>query len=421
MATPTVLLAIILALVLGTLAGFFWGRAGSGSTDALREKNAQLTADLAAAQRAETLLSERVRELQARAEADEDVLLALAPVKTQLATMEKSVRTMETQRAQQYGGLAQALNETNKTSHQLREVTGLLSSALRSTSARGSWGEAQLRRVVEAAGMLRHVTFSEQSTTVATDSRGQERQIRPDMVVHLPGGKTVVLDAKAPLSSYLDAQEAEGPVQAELLGRHAKAVRAHLDALASKQYWAGFGASPELVLCFIPVESALSAALTADAKLLDYAAAKNVALVSPVSLLAALKAISFSWRQDALTDNARELFNLSQQLYERLGTAGSHLAGMGKSLARTVDSYNALVGSLETRVFVTARKMTALSGVQDATGHLSPTPSEASLKPLTAPEFMTSLPQYHAESTQRKENIGPEPYDSWTDEPLFDE
>lgn len=419
MAIPTVLLAVLLALVLGALAGYFWGHSGNGSLHALRQKNTQLTADLAAAQRAETLLTERVRELQTRSEADEDVLLALAPVKTQLASMEKSVRIMETQRAQQYGGLAQALNEANKTNHQLREVTGVLSSALRSTSARGSWGEAQLRRVVEAAGMIRHVSFSEQSTTVATDSRGLERQVRPDMVVHLPGNKTVVLDAKAPLSSYLEAQAAEGPVQAELLSRHAQAVRAHVDALASKQYWAGFEASPELVLCFIPVESALSAALTADASLLDYAAAKNVALVSPVSLLAALKAISFSWRQDALTDNARELFDLSQQLYQRLGTVGSHLAGMGKSLQRSVESYNALVGSLETRVFVTARKMTALSGVQDTAGHLSPTPSEASTQALTAPEFLGTLPQdvsgtIPLEDAQRKAS------DSWTDQPLFE-
>lgn len=388
MATPTVLLSVLLALLLGGLAGFLWGRAGSGSTNALKEKNAQLTADLAAAQRAETLLTDRVAELTARAEEDDDVLLALAPLKTQLATMEKSVRTMETQRAQQYGGLAEALAESNRTGAQLRETTSALAGALRSSSARGTWGEAQLRRVVEAAGMTRHVDFTEQATATATDARGADRTVRPDMVVHLPGGKAIVCDAKAPLASYLAAQETEDAgEQAGLLAQHARALRSHVDALTAKNYWAGFESSPELVLCFVPAESALSAALTADSGLLDYASAKNVALVSPVSLLAALKAVSFSWRQDALTDNARELFTLATQLYDRLGTAGNHLAGMGRTLTRTVDSYNALVGSLETRVFVTARKMTALSGQGAAPDSLSPAPLDATVKPLTAPEF----------------------------------
>ncbi|ORC24482.1 hypothetical protein A7979_09380 [Rothia nasimurium] len=388
MATPTVLLSVLLALLLGGLAGFLWGRAGSGSTDALKEKNAQLTADLAAAQRAETLLTDRIAELTARAEEDDDVLLALAPLKTQLATMEKSVRTMETQRAQQYGGLAEALAESNRTGAQLRETTSALAGALRSSSARGTWGEAQLRRVVEAAGMTRHVDFTEQATATATDARGADRTVRPDMVVHLPGGKAIVCDAKAPLASYLAAQETEDAgEQAGLLAQHARALRSHVDALTAKNYWAGFESSPELVLCFVPAESALSAALTADSGLLDYASAKNVALVSPVSLLAALKAVSFSWRQDALTDNARELFTLANQLYERLGTSGNHLAGMGRTLTRTVDSYNALVGSLETRVFVTARKMTALSGQGAAPDSLSPTPLDTTVKPLTAPEF----------------------------------
>lgn len=388
MATSTALLAVLLALVLGAVAGYLWGRASSGSVDSLKEKNARLTADLAAAQRAEALLTDRVQELTVKAEEDEDVLLALAPLKTQLATMEKSVRTMETQRAQQYGGLAEALAETNRTGAQLREATGALAGALRSSSARGTWGEAQLRRIVEAAGMARHIDYLEQATATSTDAKGQDRLIRPDMVINLPGEKTIICDAKAPLAAYLRAQEAEdSDDQKTYLAQHARALRAHVDALTSKNYWAGFHSSPELVLCFVPSESALSAALTADPALLDYAATKNVALVSPVSLLAALKAISFSWRQDALTDNARELFTLATQLYDRLGTAGTHLQGMGRALSRSVDSYNALVGSLETRVFVTARKMTALSGHTTPPEAFSPPAVDSTVKPLTAPEF----------------------------------
>ncbi|WP_421083144.1 DNA recombination protein RmuC [Rothia nasimurium] len=388
MATSTVLLAVLLALILGALAGYLWGRAGSGSVDSLKEKNSRLTADLAAAQRAEALLSERVRELTVKAEEDEDVLLALAPLKAQLATMEKSVRTMETQRAQQYGGLAEALAETNRTGAQLREATGALAGALRSSSARGTWGEAQLRRIVEAAGMTRHIDYTEQTTAQATAANGTDRVIRPDMVINLPGEKTIICDAKAPLAAYLTAQEADTPQkQKSFLTQHARALRTHIDALASKNYWSGFHTSPELVLCFIPSESALSAALTADPTLLDYAAAKNIALVSPTSLLAALKAISFSWRQDALTDNARELFTLATQLYDRLGTAGTHLNGMGRALTRAIDSYNGLVGSLETRVFVTARKMRSLSGQTGPADQLIPTPVDSTVKPLTAPEF----------------------------------
>lgn len=438
MATSTVLLAVLLALVLGALAGFLWGRAGSGSADALKEKNAQLTADLAASLQAEKHLNARVQSLETKAEADADVLLALAPLKTQLATMERSVRTMESERAHQYGGLAQAIAESNRTQAQLRDLTGTLSTALRSTSARGTWGEAQLKRVVEAAGMAPHVTYSEQTSAGFEDAHGAVRGVRPDMVINLPGGKTIILDAKAPLGAYLDAQESEGPAQKADLDRHAKAVRAHVDALASKQYWAAFDATPELVLCFIPAESALAAALAHDGQLLDYAATKNIALVAPVSLLAALKAIAFSWRQESLTDNARELFVLSQQLYERLGTAGSHLGAMGRSLTRAVDSYNGLVGSLETRVFVTARKIAELNKapVQES---LFPSPNESAVKPLTSPEFLGTASETgttadsgsrsdHPASETTADNTGhdpstpgldtpdPESYDSWLDD-----
>lgn len=394
----TFVLAVILALVLGLALGWYIARSGNGSAESVRQENSQLRADLAAASEARELLSARVESLEERARADADVLQALAPVKVQLSAMEKSVRAMENQRAEQFGSVSQALKSSAKTQEQLRDMTSTLSTALRSTSARGTWGEAQLRRVVEAAGMTPHVAFSEQVSGVATSAKDQDRSVRPDMVIFLPGDKTIIVDAKAPLSAYLRAQDAEDEKgrKAELL-QHAKAVKAHVDALTHKKYWAGFDASPELVLCFIPAESALSAALTADPSLLDYAASKNVALVSPVSLLSSLKAISFSWRQDALTDNARELFALSQQLYERLGTTGSHLASMGRMLSRTVDSYNGLVGSLETRVFVTARKIADLDSAS-FTDDLFPEPISSTAKPLTAAEFLEETGETVADS-----------------------
>lgn len=388
----TATLAIVLALIVGVILGWYFGRLGSATPVGLREENVRLQAELSGAQQARDLLAERVESLEERSRADSDVLQALAPVKMQLAIMEKSVRSMETQRAQQFGSVSEALQSSARTQEQLRDMTASLSTALRSSSARGTWGEAQLRRVVEAAGMLEHVSFSEQVSTVATSAQGKDRAIRPDMVINLPGEKTVVVDSKAPLNAYLDAQDAKDSGQQKAqLARHAKAVRAHVDALGQKKYWDGFAASPELVICFIPAESALSAALHADSSLLDYAAAKNIALVSPVSLLAALKAISFSWRQNALTNNARELFTLSKQLYERLGTAGAHLATMGRMLTRTVDSYNGLIGSLETRVFVTARKIAELDSAT-LVDNLGTSPVEASVKPLTAPEFVAETP-----------------------------
>lgn len=422
MGISTVLLICSLTLLLGLAVGWLLGRT---STDTpphkLLQENSQLKADLAAATQAEKLLTARVKSLETRAETDADVLMALAPIKTQLATMEKSVRTMETQRAQQYGGLTEALTENNRTQHQLRDLTATLSTALRSTSARGTWGEAQLRRVVEAAGMAPHVTYTEQTTATLTDGHGNERTIRPDMTINLPGGKTIILDAKAPLTAYLDAQDApDDTTRNHHLTRHTKAVRTHIDTLASKQYWAAYPATPELILCFIPAESALSAALTHDPTLLDYAATKNIALVSPISLLSSLKAIAFTWKQEALTNNARDLYTLSQQLYERLSTTGTHLTTMGKSLTRAVESYNSLVGSLETRVFVTARKIATLNA--DTTHHtnLTPTTTDATPKPLTTSEFLTNTPQTTPTTTSPlfdyENPTAPEPYDSWTQE-----
>ena len=271
------------------------------------------------------------------------MLRALAPVAEKLTAVQQQVTLLERDRLEQYGQLAQQLQEARLSDEQLLRSTHALESALRSNSARGQWGEVQLRRVVEAAGMLRHVDFQEQ-----LHSAGKDNNVRPDLVVQLPGSKQLVVDAKVPLSAYLEAQELgtargqrgpqHGPQgQQALLMAHAKALKAHVDALSNKKYWDIPGNSPELVVCFLPAESILAAALSADPALLDYALSRNVVLASPGTLLAVLKSVAFTWRQDVLTDNARELFELAQQLYERMGTLGENVTKLGSSLKTSVD------------------------------------------------------------------------------------
>lgn len=382
------LLLALLTLLVGVVVGFTVARRTSSAGDGDARAHA-LSVELAQAREACHQLEQRAVASDARGREQLDVLRALGPVQEKLAAVEEHVRVMERERAEQYGGIHEALRDARATSGELQVATSSLAGALRSTSARGTWGEAQLRRVVEAAGMLAHVDFDEQVHAEKVGADGVRVVQRPDMVVALPGGKELVLDAKAPLSSYLEAQEADDDAErAAWLAKHAKAVRAHVDALGGKKYWEGRAESPELVLCFLPAESALAAALTADAGLLDHAASRHVALVSPVSLLAALKAVSFSWRQDSLAENARELFALSQQLYDRLGSTGRSLASMGTALRRTVESYNTMVGSLESRVFVTARRIADLDPTVVPSEQLRPQGLETTPRTLTAVEFL---------------------------------
>lgn len=389
------LLALAVGLGAGALLGFSAAsrrtRRAETELDELQAQRMAALQETAAARSAREQLQQRVDSLEARAVQDQNVMRALAPLDEQLQSVGRHVSRLERDRAEQFGAVSQALDVARATDAQLLEATGSLASSLRSTTVRGAWGEMQLRRVVEAAGMLRHVDFTEQDTR--TTDRGVQR---PDMVVKLPGGQVLVVDAKAPMSSYLDAQAvaADGAAEhlkrrGELLSSHAKALRSHVDALATKAYWTGQDGSPELVLCFVPVESALAAALDADASLLEYASRRNVALVSPVSLLASLKAVAFSWRQATLTDNARELYRLSRELYDRMGSVGKHLSEMGGSLRRSVEGYNKLVGSLESRVLPSARKIADLDPTDTAADALATKPVEAVPRAITATEFVT--------------------------------
>ncbi|MHA7209070.1 DNA recombination protein RmuC [Arthrobacter sp. MDT1-65] len=371
--STTAVLLVLLAFLLGCAVGaFLVARTLRPRTDELRteldDATARLgstTTELAAAAAQRDLLQQHARELTGRTSTDNDVLRALAPVAEKLTQVQRQVGLLERDRVEQYGQLARQLEESREADALLLATTSSLAGALRSNSARGQWGEVQLRRVVEAAGMLSRVDFLEQVSFAGVDDG---ERARPDMVVQLPGDKQLVIDAKVPLSAFLAAQDLPGASdergdagtqRGELLKQHSKALRAHVDALARKKYWEGAGNSPELVICFIPVESVLSEALRADPELLDYAFSRSVALASPVSLLGILKGAAFSWRQAVLTDNARELFDLSKQLYERLGTMGGHVTRLGTSLKTSVERYNSFVGALESRVLPTARRIGA--------------------------------------------------------------
>ena len=367
--------ALVARLLLARLRG------AEGEADAAHSRAADLNARFAAADAERRLLSTENHALTARQGSDASVLQALGPVAEKLNAVQRQVSLLERDRVEQYGQLAEQLREAKDADAKLLATTSSLASALRSTSARGKWGEVQLRRVVEAAGLLSHVDFQEQVHTATDDGVH-----RPDMVVRLPGGKELVLDAKVPLSAFLNAHDA-GPVDSpearQHLLRHAKAVKSHIDALGSKQYWTSAKNSPELVICFVPVESILSAALMADPELLDYAMARNVVLASPISLLAILKSVAFTWRQDVLTESAKELFELSAQLYSRLGTMGEAVSAVGVSLKTSVERYNKLVGTLEARVLPTARKLNAM----DPKTLDTPAQVEVAPRGLSAPEF----------------------------------
>ncbi|MDZ4093200.1 MAG: DNA recombination protein RmuC [Arthrobacter sp.] len=362
--------------------------------DAVSARLSEVSAQFAAADAERRLLAAQNRDLGESRNQDGSVLRALAPVAEKLTAVQHQVSLLERDRLEQYGQLAQQLQEARLSDEQLLRSTHALESALRSNSARGQWGEVQLRRVVEAAGMLRHVDFHEQVHSGQQHGAASESSIRPDLVVQLPGQKQLVVDAKVPLAAYLAAQElgASAPglqhaqslsgQQAHLLA-HAKALKAHVDALSNKKYWDIPGNSPELVVCFLPAESILAAALSADPALLDYALSRNVVLASPSTLLAVLKSVAFTWRQDVLTDSARELFELAHQLYERMGTLGENVTKLGASLKTSVDRYNSMVGTLEARVLPTARKLNAL----DAAGLATPAAVEVTPRSVAAPEL----------------------------------
>ena len=300
------------------------------------------------------------------------------PLKDSLERMDQQLQGVERIRQEAYGAL-----RTQVTT--LSERTGNLANALRAPHVRGRWGEMQLRNVVEQAGMVEHCDYVRQVT--ASDD---ERTLRPDLVVRIPGGKHVVVDAKAPLAAYLDAFEtADEAERARHFADHARQVRDHVTKLAAKQYWRQFEPSPDFVVMFLPDESYLRAAHEQDPALTEDAARANVILASPSTLIALLRTVAATWQQETVAESARAVHTLGRELYERIGKVGDHLAKLGRSLNGTVSAYNEAVGSLETRVLVTARKLEE-HGIG---GELEmPAPVDRTARPLTAPELVERTP-----------------------------
>ena len=356
-------------------------------SEGLNQQLTYLKSQLAQAQSAEQTRIERERE-KAAAEAERrqteserqlreqsKVLSALAPVQKNLDALQEKVSQIEEGRKREMGALGEQLKGLGEQQARLDRETSSLSAALRNNKVRGAWGEAQLRNIVESAGLLEHVDFDTQ--VVVTDADGHTQ--RPDMVIHMPGGKTIPIDAKAPYADYQraceipdTASQEELARKADLLRAHAKAVREHVKVLGDKAYWNAFSDAPDFVIAFIPNESLLQAAL--------------VALTSPITLWAVLKSVAYAWQQQSLTDDAKMLFDLSRELYERFAVLGERATKLGTAITRTVGAYNAFASSLESRVLVTARKLQRVDqGKVIESVEIIPS-EKADIRELTAPE-----------------------------------
>jgi DNA recombination protein RmuC len=359
------LAVVIVCLSAGAVLGWLAAQARSGA------QLAELRATLRATREGEARLESSLRSLsyEATAQSHEAVARAIGPLHETLRRYETRVAELERDRVDAYA-------ELRTVSGELRDETKQLVAALRAPQVRGRWGEHQLRRIVEAAGMLEHCDFSEQVSGSVDEQGG----VRPDLVVRLHGGRTVVVDAKAPFEAYLAATEARDEAGRDRqLDLHAAHLRRHVDALAAKSYWAAFAQAPEFVVLFVPADPFLDAALQRDPPLLEHAFTRNVVLATPATLVALLRTVSYAWRQEALARNAATVQTLAKELYGRLSTMGEHLTKLGGSLTGAVTAYNRAVGSLESRVLVSARKMAELGVADDEL----PTPPQVETAPRT--------------------------------------
>lgn len=353
------------------------------SADALKSNN-QAFLELAKAQLEKFQESAR-GDLEARHKAVDDLV---KPLKDSLEKVDGKLGDLEKARVSSYSALNEQLKGLVETHlPMLRNETANLVKALRQPTTRGRWGELQLKRVVEMAGMLDHCDFIEQENRTTEEGR-----MRPDLIVKLPGERNIVVDAKAPISAYLEAVESnDEAAQRASLARHAQQVRAHMNALARKAYWDQFTPTPEFVVLFLPGEVFFSAALQADPSLIEAGVEQKVIVATPTTLIALLRAVAYGWRQEALAQNAKEIAQLGKELYDRIAKLGEHWEKLGQRLGRTVDAYNSATATLESRVLVTARGLSDLkvSG-QDKT-ITEQKQIEKVTRLLQAPEFSAEL------------------------------
>jgi len=335
-----------------------------------------------AAGRLEAANAKAAGELETRKAAMEHLV---EPLKQTLARVEIQLRETDEARIRSTAALAEQVRSAQESSDQLRTQTQALVTALRRPEARGRWGEMQLRRVVELAGMSDRCDFDEQ-VSVTTD----EGVLRPDMVIRLVGGKNIVVDSKVSLAAYLEAAETDDEsVRENRLAAHARHLRDHVDRLAGKAYWTALSPAPEFVVLFIPGEAFLAPALEHDPGLLEHSIAHRVHIATPTTLVTMLRTAHYAWQQEALSENARAVFDLGRELYDRIGGLGKHVESLGKALTNAVTSYNKTIGAVEGRVLVSARRLNEL-GVVD--GELpSPAPVEGTVRALSAPELITEV------------------------------
>ncbi|AZG48649.1 hypothetical protein D7316_05269 [Gordonia insulae] len=372
----SVVVAVIAGIVVGLLIG--WLAHASRSAATVAAARAELDAVRAAqdlAARSLTSASEDAARRQSSAIGSQ-VAHIVDPLRATLSQLSDELRRTEHHRISAYAGLTEQVRGMHAVSAQLSTQTRQLTNALHTPQVRGRWGELQLERVVELSGMSRHCDFS---TQVGVE--GPAGPVRPDMVVHLAGGRDIVVDAKVPLQSYLAAIEADDTATStRLLADHARAMRAHITHLSSKAYWSAFENTPEMVVLFVPSDPVLEAALRADAELIEFGFGKNVVLTTPATLVALLRTVALGWRHDAMARDAAVIHQLGTELHHRLGGVLGHLDRLGGSLRRAVESFNSTVGAVDARVGVTARKLAELDALQGEPEHTSAGPIDITVR-----------------------------------------
>ena len=398
MSAGSLVAGLLLGILIGAAIGYLFARgrvanAAADLNDQLGDRFAALSAQALDASTARFLQvaegrlqaanSSAASELEVRRAAVEHLV---GPLKETLARVEEQLRESDTARTRSHAALAEQVAIARHTSEQLRVQTQALVTALRRPEARGRWGEMQLRRVAELAGMSARCDFDEQVTVTTPDGT-----VRPDMVVRLAGGKNIVVDSKVSLAAYLEAAEAgDDEVRSARLDAHARHLREHVDRLAGKAYWTAVSPSPEFVILFIPGEAFLAPALERDPGLLEYALARRVHIATPTTLITMLRTAQYAWQQEALSQNARAVFDLGRELYDRLAGLGRHVDKLGRTLTSSVLAYNQAVGSLESRVLVSARRLNEFGVVEAELA--APAAVTETARVLSAPEFVADDP-----------------------------